>query len=422
MSLLTDHMSRREAFRRGGLWASGAALGMATLHGTRMTRASAAGSTMGPLVSAQLDFGFRLYGTLAKKTSSTQNLFISPLSIALALAMTYNGARSSTQEALRRALGVGTMSASTLNTTSSALVSHLRTLDTDIDLSIADSLWLRQGVAVQADFAQALQRYYGAQATSLDFRSPAAPGTINAWVSKHTHGLIPTIVKNIPPETILYMINALYFKGPWADPFEVGATNPGPFTLANGKTRTLPMMSKTASLRHYKGAAYEAISLPYGAGKMAMYIVLPSTSSGLSGFQRGLSAGTWATVVSSLQEAPGTIVLPRFSVDYSASLNAALTGMGMGVAFDPLHADLSGMVHLASGERAYISDVEHKTVLKVDEQGTLAAAVTSVGVGATAMPISRFTMTVNRPFFCAIRDETTGALLFMGAIADPQQN
>jgi serpin B len=149
-----------------------------------------------------------------------------------------------------------------------------------------------------------------------------------------------------------------------------------------------------------------------------MYIFLPSAATGLRGFQTGLDARTWAGLLPRLTQQEGTIVLPRFNVDYSASLVASLSALGMGVAFDQQRADLSGMVQL-SGERAYISEVQHKTVMKVDEMGTLAAAVTSVGISTTAMPVASFTMVVNRPFFCAIRDETTGTLLFMGAITNP---
>jgi serpin B len=355
---------------------------------------------------------------LAKDTAGAQNVFISPLSVALALSMAYNGARGDTQRAMAGALGLGSMAAGDLNAGSAALLAHLRGLDRGIELSLADSLWLRQGMRALPAFRQALLRYYGARTTTLDFGDPRAPAAINAWVSRQTHGLIQSIIERIPTDMVLYLIDALYFKGAWSAPFQAGLTRPGPFTPAGGGRRTLPMMSSTGSYRYNKTQTYEAISLPYGAGKVAMYIVLPAASSGLRGLQNWLDAGTWQGLPATLQEAMGTIVLPRFTVDYGTGLKTALVALGMGLAFDPLRADLSAMVEL-DGQRAYIGDARHKTVLKVDERGTLAAAVTSIGVAATAMPMSTFKMTVNRPFFCAIRDETTGLLLFMGGIADP---
>ena len=167
---------------------------------------------------------------------------------------------------------------------------------------------------------------------------------------------------------ILYLINTLYFKAPWSDPFHPGATQPGPFMLPDGSRRTLPMMSQTGRYRYYRGPAYEAISLPYASSKVAMSIILPAASSGLRGFQDSLGAAGWATLLANLKAEMGTIVLPRFTVSYDVRLNAALSALGMGIAFDPRQADLSGMVQLG-GERAYISEVQHKTVLKVSESG-----------------------------------------------------
>jgi serpin B len=148
-----------------------------------------------------------------------------------------------------------------------------------------------------------------------------------------------------------------------------------------------------------------------------MVIVLPATGSGLTKFQTGLSAASWQRLIGTLSPRYGTLHLPRFTVDYSASLGRALTQLGMGIAFDPNHADLSGMF---TTYRGFISNVQHRAVMEVNEQGTKAAAVTAVGIGVTAMPVSTFTMVVNRPFFCAIRDNVSGTLLFMGSIVDPR--
>ncbi len=419
MSVTTRRYSRREVLRRAALLAGAADLSLAAGHPAGLMPARASAGPMDQLVAAHLDFGFRLYRALGTATPPSQNLFISPLSVALALSMACNGAQGATRTAIAYTLGVGALPVGDLNATSSTLLAHLRTLDAAVTLSVADALWLRQGYTALPAFGQALRRFYDADATTLDFGDPSAPDVINAWVNRQTHGLIPSIVTRIPPHMLLYLINTLYFKAPWAEPFQPAATRPGPFTRPDGSVRTLPMMTHTGAYRYTKGLAYEAISLPYAAGKVAMYIILPAAPSGLSSVPGSLDAAGWAALLPSLTMEMGTLVLPRFAVTYDVRLNAALSALGMGVAFDPQRADLSAMVR-PRGERAYISAVQHRTVLRVAEQGTLAAAATSIGVGTTALPVSRFTMTVNRPFFCAIRDETTGSLLFMGAIADPR--
>jgi serpin B len=251
---------------------------------------------------------------------------------------------------------------------------------------------------------------------ALDFGDPRAPGTINAWVKQQTHGLIPSIVKTIDPATVLYLINALYFKGAWTAPFDTSATHPGPFTTGSGARKSMPMMSRNGTFSYVKTGRYEAIRLPYASGKLSMYIVLPAKTSNLQTLVGGLSAATWTALVASLTPSHGAVAVPRFMVDFDTSLKPSLSALGMGIAFDPNRATFGDMIQ---GERAYITDVRHRAIMKVDEAGTLAAAVTSIGIGVTAIQQDTFNMVVNRPYFCAIRDDVTGTLLFMGAVVNP---
>jgi serine protease inhibitor len=415
MQTISPLRSRRAVLRSGLL--AGAALAIHPFAGNLSSgSAAAAALPADPLTAANLDFAFRLQKAVGG-TGTPANLLLSPLSVSIALAMVFNGAHGATRQAMAAAMDLGKMKTADLNSANAALLAALTTQDPDVDLEIADSLWQRQDLTLLPAFAAAVGKAYGATPTRLNFASPQAPATINTWVSKHTHGLIPRIVKQIPPEMVLFLVNALYFKGPWSTPFDPHSTKPGPFTLQGGSTAQVPMMSDTGYYSYTKQPGYEAIRLPYASGKFSMYIFLPAASTTLAAFLSGLTARSWATMLQGLTGQHGSITMPRFSLNYTTSLNAALQSLGMGVAFDPNKADFSNM---AKGQRLFISDVRHATVMKVDEKGTVAAAVTSIGVGATAVMRDTFTMTVNRPFFCAIRDETSGTLLFLGTVVDPR--
>jgi serpin B len=369
------------------------------------------------LLAANLDFGFRLQDVLLK-SSSAENLFFSPLSISTALDMVYNGATGTTRQAMATALGLKALSQTDVNAAMLNILNGLCERDPKITLSIADSIWLRKGLVAVPSFITALQTYYSAVLYNLDFSNPQAPDTINTWVKKQTHGLIPSIVKNIDQAALMYLINALYFKAPWRVPFSTGDTQPGEFTTSAGKTITIPMMSKESSFLYARSETTEMIQLPYGAGKMSMYIVLPAENSSLKALLSSLDATHWNTLLKTLTQRHGTIQLPKFAVTYEVGLKDALTALGMGLAFDPHKATFPGMI---KGQHVCISEVKHKATMKVDEYGTLAAAVTSVVMVGAALSQDNFNMVVNRPFFCAIRDDVTGTLLFVGVIIDPSQ-
>ena len=218
----------------------------------------------------------------------------------------------------------------------------------------------------------------------------------------------------------MFLINAIYFKGRWAKPFDPRRSREMPFTLSGGRQKQHPMMAQTGKFDYYAIQGFQAISLPYGAGRASMYIFLPEQRSSLRAFRRELSHKSWDVWLRHFRPAEGTIVLPRFKLAYEATLNDALKALGMGIAFDQRRADFSGMI--ADGKpSANIDEVKHKTFVEVNEEGTEAAAVTSIGMIRTTMaPQRNFSMIVDRPFFCAIRDNQTGALLFMGAIIDPE--
>jgi len=367
-------------------------------------------SAVDEVVSANTRFGFKLFSQLLSQDSS--NVFISPTSIAIALTMLYNGASGETQQAMAQTLELQGISLQDINSANSTLLSALTNPDPDVQVAIANSLWAKQEYPFRKDFLQK-QSLYKAQVTTLDFQSPDATNTINAWVNQNTNGRIEQIVDQINPEDVLFLINAIYFKGRWADEFDPNQTTNEPFFTRGGSTQH-PMMSQTGRYRYYENEQFQAVSLPYGKGRLSLYVFLPSENSDLTSFSQQLTSANWEKWLTQFSQREGSIRLPRFQMEYDLTLNDTLKALGMEVAFED-SADFSAM-----GDNLALSEVKHKTFVEVNEEGTEAAAVTSGRVMAVSAPIDPpFQMVVNRPFFCAIRDNQTGTILFMGSIVEP---
>lgn len=370
------------------------------------------------LVSANTSFGFKLFAEVAKQDAG-KNVFISPASVGLALAMTYNGAAGETKAGMQRALEIQGINHAELNNAYAQLRQALESADPKVELDIANSLWGRKGVTFNPDFIQRNKQFYGAEVTALDFGDPGAPATINSWVTDKTKGKITHIVDQIDAQTILFLINAIYFKGKWSHEFDKAKTKEDSFTTGAGQQKRVPMMHQSGNYNYYEGKTFQAVSLAYGDGRASMYIFLPAQGSRLDEFQKELIAANWESWMKQFADTKGDISVPRFKVEYEIGLNDALKALGMGLAFDANRADFSGIVQ--GSERAYISRVKHKTFAEVNEEGTEAAAVTSVEMRTTSARIQKtFQMIVDRPFFCAIRDNKTGTVLFVGSITDPR--
>jgi serine protease inhibitor len=369
------------------------------------------------LVAAFTRFGFKVFAKIIEKEGGN-NIFISPYSVAAALAMTYNGAGGETQEAMARTLELHSMSLQEVNLAHAALREAIENADTEIQLDIANSLWADISEDFKPDFLQRTSRFYDAEVTKIDFNDSAAASLINAWVRKKTRHKIDEIIKEINPLMVCILINAIYFKGKWAEKFDREETKEGTFTLLNGKKKKAPMMYQEGNYRYLRGEKFQAVSLPYGRGRLCMYIFLPDGGYNFAKFQERLTTDNWERWMEQFQETPGSIVLPRFKVEYEKRLKDALTAMGVEVAFDVKRANFMGIRPSLTS----ISEVIHKTFLDVNEEGTEAAAVAEVEfvtIMGIPEPSSFFSMVVDRPFLCAIRDDETGAMLFMGSIIDP---
>jgi len=372
-------------------------------------------------VAETTEFGFNLFAEVVAENED-KNVFISPPSVAIALAMTYNGATGSTADAMRRTLSLDGLDRDQINAGFADLLTFLTNPDSAVELSIANSLWGREGIQFDEEFFQRNEQYYRAKITTLDFSREDAAPTINAWVSEQTQGKIDGIVD--PPisgATVLFLINAIYFKGTWTYTFADSLTVDGTFHLPNGATKQHPFMHQDGTYDYLRTDAFQAVRIPYGKGRVGMYVFLPGKESSLSEFQGTLTAANWSDWMDDFQEMKGHIALPRFRLEFKSKLNDALASLGMGPAICPSNADFNDMFAGAFNPGACISKVMHKTFVEVNEEGTEAAAVTSVEIELTAVPNEpeRFYMTIDRPFFFAIRDDQTGTVLFMGSIVEP---
>lgn len=365
------------------------------------------------IVTADNTFGLNLLNTLLQEgVSSSGNAAIAPLSASTALQITYNGAAGTTQQAMSQALQLGTLTTQQLNDDNAALEAALYNPDPQVQITVANSLWTNSNIAVVPAFIQTNENYYGSMLGSL----ASAPDNVNQWVSEKTNGLITDILPAGDYSTDAAVIaNVVYFKGPWQYPFQTSQTTAQTFTLGDSTQTTVQMMHQAGTFPYLQGSGFQAVRLPYGAGRLSMLLVLPTTGTDINTFVSGMSATSIDSWESQMQGAYGNVALPRFSTSFSASLKSALTTLGMGIAFTPNEADFSGISPLMT----VITRVAHATVVDVDENGTVAAGATTVTLGTTVVQAPQFTMTMDHPFFYAIRDDNTGDLLFVGVLANP---
>jgi serine protease inhibitor len=331
--------------------------------------------------------------------------------------MAWAGARGRTAEAMSKTLGLGSMLQTEVLAKSLSLKRGLEGADSLVRLDIANSLWARQGLTVRTEYRNDIERNFDGRMSVLDFASPQAPKTINAWVSEKTKGKIEKIIERIPSDMVLYLINAVYFKGRWQTLFNKAKTAEDDFHLPDESTKQLPFMHQDGEYQYLKGNGFQAVRLPYGSGRYAMYVFLPDKRDGLQAFLKTLDANSWAAWLPNFAKAKGHVALPRFKADYLQDLVKVLDKLGMGPAFGD-GADFSGMAKAPLA----ISEVLHKAVVEVNEEGTEAAAVTSVGMRITSVrpEPEPFKMIIDHPFFMAIADQETGTILFMGAIYEPK--
>lgn len=372
------------------------------------------------LVASDNKFGVKLFKEIVAEAHD-KNVFISPLSVSMALGMVLNGADGQTKTDMQQTLEVAGLSDDQINTSYRSLIDLLRELDPRVTFRIANSIWYRQGVTVAPQFLDTNRTYFDAVVEALDFDAPEAVDTINAWVADNTNGKIEKIVEKIDRETIMFLINAIYFKGDWTQKFDAELTKDGSFRLPDGAEKQVPMMHIEDTFRYLETDLFQAIDMTYGDSLYSMTVMLPQPQQSLDGLIGELNAGHLAQWTQGFSSQIVNLTIPKFKLEYEISLKDVLTRLGMGIAFDRYQADLTRM--FAGDLDARISRVQHKTFVEVDEKGTEAAAATSVEVGVVSVP-PVFDMTIDRPFLFLIREHHSQTILFIGQVLDPtlQQN
>ncbi len=371
------------------------------------------------LIASDNAFGISIFQKMVV-AEEEPNTIISPFSIAMALGMAYNGAAGETRQAIQDCLVLGDLSPDEVNQSYRYLIDLLTDLDPKVKFEIANSLWNRQGFEIKPEFGGMLTRYFDATAASLDFNSPSAAERINAWVKEKTYGKIDAIVTPpIDPLMMMYLINAIYFKGDWTYQFNAQNTVDFPFMLDDGNTVTVKMMSQDITVPYLETESFKAVDLPYGDGAFSMTIFLPTLNDithDVPDFIAAFTSEKLAGWIGSLEKTKISLLVPRFELKYESNLNAVLNAMGMGVAFDADNADFTNINDM---KPLFISEVKHKTYIKVDEEGTTAAAVTSIGLGTTSIGPEIPVFCLDRPFVFAIREIKSGAVIFIGKIGNP---
>ncbi len=369
------------------------------------------------VITAGNRFGFEIFREMLMHEGPEKNLMISPLSIEMALSMTYNGASGDTKKAFEEVLHTVELPSADLNRSMYDLREALTTVDPEVTMGIANSIWYRNTFPVEDAFLDINRKYYDAEVKSLDFSDPLSLNIINGWVDDKTHHKIPEIVDEIDPMTIMFLINAVYFNGTWKYRFDKENTRPMDFHVTPYKTVQADMMYQKGDFLFTSNELFSAIELPYGRGNFSMIFLLPKTDKSLQDIADHMTPENWQTWTESFaQRNDFEIYVPKFTFDYKKKLNDALQALGLGIAFSG-NADFSG---INPDENLYISDVRHKTFIKVDEEGTEAAAVTSVEIRVTsALPDAVFLL--DRPFFFVIKEKYTHAILFIGRVSEPVQ-
>ncbi len=370
------------------------------------------------VVTASDAFGVKLFKQVNLYQEPDENIFISPFSVSMALGMTLNGAAGETAAAMRKTLEFDGLSQDAINTSYKNLTELLTGLDDKVLFEIANSIWYQNTFSVEQQFIDVNKEYFGAQVQGLNFDAPESVDIINGWVYDRTHGRIDKIIERIERETVMFLLNAIYFKGTWQYEFDKAKTVADSFYTAKGSAVPCELMYQENEFLYYENNDFQAIDLPYGDGQFSMSVLLPKPGVSLDSLVQQLSPELWSQWFASFKKQEGLLYMPKFKMDYEITLNNVLKDMGMGVAFSPLAADFTG-INKSGG--LFITKVHHKTFVEVNEEGTEASAVTVVVIGRTSVggDSRPFYMRVDRPFLFIIHEHQTGTILFIGKVVNP---
>jgi serine protease inhibitor len=370
------------------------------------------------LIESGNGFAFDIFDRVLKSAGENENIMISPLSISYALSMTVNGANGDTRDAMLEALRLNGISVDEINSSYKNLTRALLSVDKRVLMSIANSVWIENDFTAKKTFTDILTDYYNADAETFDINDASAPDKINTWIENNTNGLIKRMIEKLNDNTVMLLINAIYFKGKWKSQFDESKTIQMPFYKSAINQINVPMMKQKTDFSVYEGNGFLLAEFPYGQGNFVMDVILPDEQGGLSNTVASLTDESFTAWLNQMSERETEVSFPRFKYGFKKTLKDVLTDMGMGIAFSD-GADLS---NITDQYDLLINEVTHQTFIETNEEGTEAAAATVVDIGLTSMPPAALVFKMDHPFVYIIREITTNSIIFMGRVADPSVN
>jgi len=366
----------------------------------------------GEKVDADNRFAFNMFREVSALAAGP-NTFFSPLSLNMALGMLYNGASGETREEMAEVMGMDGFTETEINAYYQKMAQALLEVDPLTDISIANSIWYREGFPVSQDFLDINQTYFDAAVNALDFSKPEAVDIINSWCADKTKDRIKKIINPpIPDEMVMYLINALYFKSKWETQFEKSQTKQDDFTKADKSKIRVNLMEQTAGFPYYADQTLQCVELPYGNGAFGMAVILPADHISIDQLVEYLDDTTWQQIVNNMYPQSMHLKLPRFKIECEMQLNQPVQNAGMQRIF------IGGFANISDIDLA-VSQIIQKTFVEVNEEGTEAAAVTIIGIDTTVAPPTIIPFFANRPFLYLIKEKSTGAILFIGRMDEP---
>ncbi|MEN8229306.1 MAG: serpin family protein [Bacteroidota bacterium] len=377
------------------------------------------------IIEADKAFSFELFQQVCLE-SEGENLMISPLSVSYALGMTYNGAAGTTLEAFNDVLHFGDLTKTEVNESYKDLMEQMLDLDQKVEFSIANSIWYRLGFQVLDAFINTNKTYFDAEVSEVDFGDPATLDAINNWIEDKTNDKIKDMLDFIPAEAVMYLINAIYFNAPWKYEFDKAETYQGDFNLADGTRNLVDYMRVSGDFQYTSNEDFTAVELPYGDSAFSMVVMLPTPRNGvdlpspgneLSDLVAKLDGAHWDSWFENSWFTAVQLDMPKFKYGWKDLLNDPLINLGLGVAF----SDGADFTRITPSGDIYISRVIHQTFIDVQEEGTEAAAATIVEMSWTsAGGGSPIQFKADRPFLYVIKENSTGAILFIGKVGKPE--